>query len=252
MGPVIGAAVLTLLPEMLHDFDKFRLIVYGASSFSRCISFRRRHGPVRAGRQTVQAAGAVDSGKLQTSTPAKPPALAERVPRWSLIGVACLWRPPGAQRGQLPRRRQGPSTPSSARTGPGKTTLINIITGFYRADAGRVLVDGRPVFLGSMSAAARHGIARTFQTIKLFGDMTVLEHVMVGFARHSRSGIWSAVVRGPGSKEETRRNAADARELIRFVGLDGFEDRPANALPTDTVGCSKSPGPSRCVRPSAA
>ena len=115
--------------------------------------------------------------------------------------------------------------------GAGKTTLINIITGFYRANSGRILVDGQPVSLRSMSEAARHGIARTFQTIKLFGDMTVLEHVMVGFARHSRSGIWSALAGSRRSKEETLTTLAGARELIRFVGLEGFEDRPANALP---------------------
>jgi ABC-type branched-subunit amino acid transport system ATPase component/ABC-type branched-subunit amino acid transport system permease subunit len=230
MGPVIGAAVLTLLPEMLHDFDKFRLIVYGA--FILLTLYVLPTGVMglfeRGGRQFRLKEPA--DGGLRTSPPSTP-AVADAGASLELDRVSRAFGGLQALSEVSFRVAAGTIHALIGPNGAGKTTLINIITGFYRADAGRVLVDGRPVLLTSMSAAARHGIARTFQTIKLFGDMTVLEHVMVGFARHSRSGIWSALVRGPRSREETRRHAADARELIRFVGLDGFEDRPANALP---------------------
>ena len=79
-----------------------------------------------------------------------------------------------------------------------------------------------------MDAAARLGIARTFQTIKLFGEMTVLEHVMFGFSSTSSAGLWSALLSG--SRLEEDGQLATARELIRFVGLSGYEEVPANTL----------------------
>ena len=231
MGPVIGAAVLTLLPEMLHDFDKFRLVVYG--TFILLTLYFLPTGVMglfeRGGRQFRLAAPA-DGG-----TAAQPlsglPDLAGAGASLELDRVSRAFGGLQALREVSFRVQAGTIHALIGPNGAGKTTLINIITGFYRADSGRILVDGQPVSLRSMSEAARHGIARTFQTIKLFGDMTVLEHVMVGFARHSRSGIWSALAGSRRSKEETLTTLAGARELIRFVGLEGFEDRPANALP---------------------
>ncbi len=81
-----------------------------------------------------------------------------------------------------------------------------------------------------MDDAARRGIVRTFQTIKLFGDMTVLEHVIIGFARHSRSGIGGTIFAGKRARADTAHNLAAARELIALVGLARFENSPASAL----------------------
>jgi ABC-type branched-subunit amino acid transport system ATPase component/ABC-type branched-subunit amino acid transport system permease subunit len=233
MGPVIGATVLTLLPEMLHDFDKFRLIVYGAfilltlyflptgvmGLFERGVRPSRLSLPTDALQQMGQPA----EGSEPELTGAGASLELDRVSR-AFGGLQAL-------RDVSFRVEAGTIHALIGPNGAGKTTLINVITGFYRADAGRILADGRVVAVGSMSAAARHGFVRTFQTIKLFGDMTVLEHVMVGFARHSRSGVWSALAGSRRSKEEAHRNLVDARKLIRFVGLEGLEDRPANVLP---------------------
>ena len=114
--------------------------------------------------------------------------------------------------------------------GAGKTTLINIVSGIYAADSGRIVIDGTPVRFRSLHEAAAQGIARTFQTIKLFGDMTVLEHVLAGLSLHSRVAVWQTLLNSPGAREETARQVAEARRLIGFVGLAGYEGRPATEL----------------------
>lgn len=226
-GPVIGAAVLTLLPEMLHDFDKFRLIVYGV--FILVTLFLLPTGVMglfeRKGRADwMRAADDSDAARPETAEAPTGAAL-------KLEGISRAFGGLQALRDVSIGIAPGSIHAVIGPNGAGKTTLINIVTGFYRADTGSILIDGQPVMLQSMNEAARLGIARTFQTIKLFGDMTVLEHVVVGFARHSSAGIWAALTRNRRGTEEMRANIAEAQQLIRLVGLDGFEDKPANTLP---------------------
>ena len=114
--------------------------------------------------------------------------------------------------------------------GAGKTTLINIVSGTYRADSGRINVDGADAKITSMHMAARQGIVRTFQTLKLFGNMTVIEHVVVGMARHSRSGLWDALVNSRRGKEENRRQLCQAKALLRLLGISHLAQTPATAL----------------------
>jgi ABC-type branched-subunit amino acid transport system ATPase component len=96
--------------------------------------------------------------------------------------------------------------------GAGKTTLVNVLTGFYQPSEGRILVDGQPQALPSLDAAARIGLARTFQTIKLFGDLSVLDHVVIGLPAYVENPL----------------DPADA--LIDFVGLSAFRAFPASSL----------------------
>ena len=226
-GPVVGAAVLTLLPEMLHDFDQYRLIVYGC--FILLTLYFLPNGVMglleRDRRDEVVPDVALDEDELRRGWHLSERGAAleiDRVSR-SFGGLRALREvtftvAPGTIHALI-----GPN-------GAGKTTLINVITGFYRADSGRIVMDGRPVDMHSMSEAARHAIARTFQTVKLFGDMTVLDHVMVGFARHSRSGLWSALMGRRHHRKEVIENVRQAHALLHFVGLDGFAAKPANTL----------------------
>ena len=92
------------------------------------------------------------------------------------------------------------------------------------------MIDGRPVTIRSLHDAANRGIVRTFQTIKLFGNMKVLEHVVVGCARHSTCGYLGAVIGRKCARHEAARNIAIARDLISFVGLRRYENMPANSL----------------------
>jgi branched-chain amino acid transport system ATP-binding protein len=103
--------------------------------------------------------------------------------------------------------------------GAGKTTFFNLITGLYVPDAGRFELQGRPYEPRAVHEVARAGIARTFQNIRLFGDMTALENVMVGRHLRTRSGLVGAVLRLPACRREEREIAERAHELLDYVGI---------------------------------
>jgi branched-chain amino acid transport system ATP-binding protein len=115
--------------------------------------------------------------------------------------------------------------------GSGKTTTINVISGLYRADGGSIAFDGGELVGRPAHEIARRGIARTFQNIRLFGDLSVLENVMVGRHVRTRVGFVGALLPGGATAREERETRERAHELIRFVGLDGTAAVPGRSLP---------------------
>ena len=115
--------------------------------------------------------------------------------------------------------------------GAGKTTCFNMITGFYRPTEGSVRFAGREITGMPPHRVCRSGIARTFQNIRLFGNETVLENVMIGANVRQKTGWWQAVLCLPGNAREEREIAARARELLAVVGLEALAAEPANSLP---------------------
>jgi len=115
--------------------------------------------------------------------------------------------------------------------GAGKTTLFNCITGLYRPSAGSVHLDGTPLTGLKPHAVAALGLARTFQNIRLFANMTVLENVMVGRHVRSRAGVLGAVLRGPLTRGEERSIRQRSMELLESVGLAGRAGQVARYLP---------------------
>ncbi len=115
--------------------------------------------------------------------------------------------------------------------GAGKTTLFNLISGLLRPDTGRISLEGRSIENKPPHLIAKQGISRTFQTMQPFGNMTVLENVMVG--RHSRTvaGLLRVALRTPHARAEERRTHEQARHWLDFVGLGLLADRPADSLP---------------------
>ena len=103
--------------------------------------------------------------------------------------------------------------------GAGKTTFFNVITGMYTPDAGQFLLQGQPYEPTAVHDVARAGIARTFQNIRLFGEMTALENVMVGRHVRTDSGVWGAVFRSRGFVAQERAMAEHAQALLEEVGL---------------------------------
>jgi branched-chain amino acid transport system ATP-binding protein len=127
--------------------------------------------------------------------------------------------------------RQGEITGVIGPNGAGKTTLFNIITGIYSRTAGSVTLEGRDVSGLPPERLAPLGLVRTFQNIELFGQMTVLENVMVGLHTKSRSGFFSCALKLPWHLREERRIRQQARELLEFVGIGELADTVAANLP---------------------
>jgi branched-chain amino acid transport system ATP-binding protein len=117
--------------------------------------------------------------------------------------------------------------------GAGKTTLFNLVTGVYRPDAGDIRFEGRSVIGLDPHQITARGIARTFQTLRLFLNMTVKENVMAAAWSHTRAGLLRSVLRTPGMRREEREIERLAEERLSFFGqrLMGYRwNQPAYSL----------------------
>jgi branched-chain amino acid transport system ATP-binding protein len=114
--------------------------------------------------------------------------------------------------------------------GAGKTTFFNVITGLYTPDSGTFELGGTPYKPEAVHQVAKAGIARTFQNIRLFAEMTALENVMVGRHVRTKSGLLGAVFRTGGFVEEERQITERARELLTYVGIGKYAEYKARTL----------------------
>jgi branched-chain amino acid transport system ATP-binding protein len=114
--------------------------------------------------------------------------------------------------------------------GAGKTTFFNLLTGFYRMDSGEFEFAGRRLDTTATHRVAAAGIARTFQNIRLFGNMTALENVMVGRHVRTRAGVLGAILRGARTRAEERAIHERAFALLDYVGLAARENELAHSL----------------------
>ncbi len=114
--------------------------------------------------------------------------------------------------------------------GAGKTTVFNLITGNHRADRGAVVFEGRDITAWRTHRIVRLGIARTFQTIRLFQNLSVLENVLAGCHCRMRSGPVAAMLRTPGARREEKGALERALAELAFVGLAGQEMQLAKNL----------------------
>jgi len=114
--------------------------------------------------------------------------------------------------------------------GAGKTTFFNVITGLYQPDTGTFELAGKPYSPSAPHEVAKAGIARTFQNIRLFGEMTALENVMVGRHVRSKQGVFGAIFRHKAAREEEAAIRLRAQELLDFVGIGKFANRTSKFL----------------------
>ena len=218
-GPLVGAPIMAFLPEMLQRFVDFRLIIYG--SMIVAFLYALPHGIVGTlfRRSTAKPlspasseAGASPAG-CKDSRPAGEPGPSSR---WrnahmafggvrALNGIGLMIEP-GTIHALI-----GPN-------GAGKTVLLNILTGYYRPTEGIVRIRGEDVTGLASHRIARLGIARTFQTAQLFGALTVLQNVLVGFPGQTDWRLLDSALLTPRLRREeaSRRAAAGAARLRRL------------------------------------
>ncbi len=114
--------------------------------------------------------------------------------------------------------------------GAGKTTVFNLITGNHRPDSGDILISGRSIVKQPTHRIIRMGVARTFQTIRLFQSLSVLENVLAGCHGRMKSGPIGAMLRNPSVKKEEKEAVACALAELDFVGLRPQAELAAGSL----------------------
>ena len=235
-GPMIGSLILTLLPELLTSLADYRLILYGGLLMCSIYwlpagvvgAFRKKGGGDAArARPSTHGTPAASEGLGRDSggeTDGKRALLQVEGVSLSFGGVAALADvsvtiPPRGIHAVI-----GPN-------GAGKTTLLNVLSGYYAPDAGHIRLDGRAITGRPPYAIARRGVARTFQTAQVFGNISVLENVAVGIAGPRLGGMVSALLGAPWTRRREAEIRRAALALLESAGLADWTDRPADALP---------------------
>ena len=115
--------------------------------------------------------------------------------------------------------------------GAGKTTVFNMLTGVYRATEGNIVLDGKDITGKNPELINKAGIARTFQNIRLFNEMTVLDNVKVGMHNQVPYGMWTGILRLPAYREKEHEMNRQAHKLLKIFDLDAQADLKASQLP---------------------
>ena len=236
LGPVVGAAILTYLPEHFQALGVWQQFAYGAllafvmfvmplGIVGTLVYWRRRLHPKQAHSSRPWPAPQPEVDKL----------LEHRVER----GTSCLRtsRLTVAFGGLIANNevsedvRTGDIHAVIGPNGAGKSTFLNCISGLYRPTSGEIELLGKASSGLPMHTLARMGLARTFQNTELFGQMTVLENVLVGFHSSYRSGLFGTAFRLPLFFAEERHFRGLAAALLRYVGLSDFAEESARNLP---------------------
>ena len=218
-GPVIGAIVAVVLPETLSWLAEYRLLFFG--SLLLVVLWLAPDGVIgtvaRFWRRVDPRAARADGFDLKAFLkPAAPRDLLVRDIGIAFGGIR-------AATGVSFEAKPGKVTSVIGPNGAGKTTVLNIVGGFYRADTGSVKIGDVDLSGAPAWKVARAGIARTYQTTKLFGAMSVLDNVLIAL-RRGRLG-------GPLSTAENAEDRAAAEALLAFVGYAGPVASPAGDLP---------------------
>ena len=238
LGSLVGAAVLTILPELLRFLDvgsghseQVRLIVFGAllililrfrpegllPEYWRPAWLRHRLERAVAGdlEALAQQPRELPAAVLGTNESAGRPAIMMEVQEAvrSFGGIRAL-------NGFSTTLETGRITALIGPNGAGKTTAFNLITGFLAPDSGRIVLAGKDITNTKPYRLAGLGVARSFQNLRLFYQMTVLDNVMVGIPQQQGERLaWATVALGPTSAEE-RETRRTALQILRYVGLE--------------------------------
>lgn len=236
IGPVLGASILTFLPEYFQAFGVWQRFAYGA--LLAAVMFAMPLGIVG----TVIVWVSRRRKKVSHSSSPWP----HRTPEIdALLQVQARQDSPCLRASELTMQFGGLLANNAVSedvrighihavigpNGAGKSTFMNCVSGFYKPTSGRIEFLGVDTTGKSSHQLARMGLARTFQNTELFGDMTVLENVLVGFHTKFKSGLLATLLRLPGFAREEALFEAQARRLLEYVGLLEYAGEMAGNLP---------------------
>ena len=234
-GAIVGAFVITLLPEYLRVLDEYRMVIFGAM----LIAFM---GLGHRGLAGLSAAVAMRLLRLrpQSDTASSP------IPHADAVASSALKSPMTALLAldQLTRQFGGVTAVNSVSmnveggeirgligpNGAGKTTTLNLISGLTTPTSGRMTLVGQDVTGEPAHRLARRGVRRTFQNLKLFTELTVLQNVMIGLHTNGTSGVFEAILATGKQRREEEMMHRDSLMSLETVGLVDQADRPASAL----------------------
>ncbi len=238
-GPLVGAVLLTVIDAALAGWPSVQHFVYGALLLFALFVMPGGVMGVLVSLRARRASGAKDQAQAAGAAPRAPETLqfagtASGVSGGELLSVQGVTKAYG---GVKPAQdvsfqlRRGHVHALIGPNGAGKTTLINILTGIVRPDAGAISFAGRDITGRPPHAICSLGMGRTFQNLRLFGDLSVLDNVMLGRHARMRNGFFTSLFALP----LARREEAAARErslaLLALVGLSRMAHAPANSLP---------------------
>ena len=219
-GPLVGSVILNLIPTVFASLHDYHLYIYGGiilvtiiflpkgivGSLGQLWPFslwQRSPVPIEPDRSVLQfERGAASSGNVLDITQLQKNFGGVR----ALAGVD-LAVAPGTVHGLI-----GPN-------GSGKSTFVNVVTGVYSPDGGEIKIEGRTISPRAPHGMAELGVTRTFQTIRLFGGLSVLQNVMVGFHLQLQRGFWSHLLQTRGAVDEEAAFQRKAMALLELVGL---------------------------------
>ncbi|WP_040517846.1 ABC transporter permease subunit [Gordonia neofelifaecis] len=233
-GAVLGAAIMQFGPNQSTAFQEYALVVYGgflivggvllSGGLTRLITAGRRWLDRKAGMNTPPVPAHGDPAAAVTVDPIDGAVLEVTDLSKSFGGNQAL-------RSASLRAEPGRVTALIGPNGSGKTTMLNMICGFYTADAGTIAIGGTEVQRFSSHRVAREGVARTFQTPNIPEHVTVLEAVASGRYMTDRSSMLSAILRLPGYRRTARNDVAEAERVLESVGMSHLRDEVATSLP---------------------
>ena len=219
-GPLVGSIILNLIPTVFASLHDYHLYIYGGIILVTIIflpkgivgslgqlwpfsQWQRSPVPIEPDRSVLQfERGAASSGNVLDITQLQKNFGGVR----ALAGVD-LAVAPGTVHGLI-----GPN-------GSGKSTFVNVVTGVYSPDGGEIKIEGRTISPRAPHGMAELGVTRTFQTIRLFGGLSVLQNVMVGFHLQLQRGFWSHLLQTRGAVDEEAAFQRKAMALLELVGL---------------------------------
>ncbi len=248
IGSIVGATLLTMLPEVLRFLKDSYMMVYAAGIVaimifmpsgiaglvkSMPVSQRLRswwNADSTAARQVAAAASGENPAESRKTFKPEDCAGSGEV-LLTVKGLAKHFGGLKAVDGVDMVVRRGEIQALIGPNGSGKTTILNMLSGLYVPTAGEITLGSEAIAGKKPHLITSLGMARTFQNIRLFGELTVLENVLIGRHCHCRTGLWASILHLPSQRAEESAIRAKALEMLEFVGLKGKEFAQANSLP---------------------